>query len=88
MGASCQKMLCIAIKQIMHRFAGVKDPQEALHSAPSTSAFVVSTGRGTRLGLLADTALQGKESQGTTLCSPDSYSALLHIPATAENVVR
>ena len=38
--------------------------------------------------LLANTAVQGKESQAISLCSPDWHSALLHIPASAKTIVR
>lgn len=57
--------------------------QGALNSSPNAAAFVVISASDRNLGLLANLALQGKEPQGATMCSPDSYS--LHIPATAKN---
>ena len=58
-----------------------KDPWEALSSSLNASAY-------TTLGLLENTAVQGKESQAISLFSPDCYPAPLHIPAAAKTIVR
>lgn len=87
MGTRCQKRYHIGTKQTMYRSAREKDPREAPSSSLNASAFAVITCRDSRLELLTNTTVQGKESQAMSLCSLDWYTAPLHMPTSAKTIV-